>query len=762
MNSKLIKKIYKRDGSVAPFDLTRIVQAIYKAMLTTNEGSLTDAEKIANIVKLKLEEAVIASRHKVFPDVEGIQDDVEDELMFAGYTKTAKAYITYRKERADARKQQEKYVVSEKVKKLAQESKKYFRNTLSEIVYLRSYAKWIEDEGRRETWIETVDRYMQFMQTKIAAALSKAEYAEIRKAILQQQVMPSMRLLQFSGKAVEHTNVCAYNCAFIAPTKLRDFGEIMYVLMCGSGLGFSVEHQVVHDLPKIQPQTGEVLAVHVIEDSKEGWCDALVLGLQTWYAGKDISFNYSKLRPLGARLKTMGGKSSGPEPLKNLLKFARQKIMSKQGRRLTTIDVHDIICKIGEIVVSGGVRRSAMISLSDLYDIDLRDAKTGQFYHLNPQRSIANNSTVYNEKPDNVTLLSEWLSLAKSGSGERGMFNRAGLINTLPERRIKYLRKHNIIKGAKIIGILGLNPCAEIILQSKQFCNLTEVVARVEDTEETLLHKIKIATILGTYQATLTKFPYLSEEWRQNCEQERLLGVSITGQWDCPAVRNPEVLQKLKAYAIEVNQEYAEKFGINASTCISCVKPSGTVSQVVDCSSGMHARYAPYYIRRIRMSATDVLFKMLKDQGVPYHPEIGQTHEEANTYVLEFPVAAPKGAKFKNDLTAIEQLNYWKLVQENYTEHNPSVTISVDNEEWIKVLDWVNDNWDIVGGLSFFPNSEHVYKLAPYEEITKEQYEELVQKTNNIDFSKLMAYEYEDETDNKRELACAGGACELV
>ena len=381
MNSKLIKKIYKRDGSIESFDLTRIVNAVYKAMLTTGEGSQEDAKKIANLVKLKLEEVATASRHKVFPDVEGIQDDVEDELMFAGYTKTAKAYITYRKERADLRKQKDKYVVTEKVKKLVEDSKKYFRNTLSEIVYLRSYSRWIEDEGRRETWIETVDRYMQFMKSKMHNTISAAEYNEIREAILNQHVMPSMRLLQFSGKAAEHTNVCAYNCSFIAPNKLRDFGEIMYVLMCGSGLGFSVENQVVHDLPKIQPQTGEMLEAHVIEDSKEGWCDALILGLETWYSGKDISFDYSKLRPIGARLKTMGGKSSGPDPLKNLLKFARYKILSKQGRRLTSIEVHDIICKIGEIVVSGGVRRSAMISLSDLYDVDLRDAKTGQFYH---------------------------------------------------------------------------------------------------------------------------------------------------------------------------------------------------------------------------------------------------------------------------------------------------------------------------------------------------------------------------------------------
>lgn len=594
------------------------------------------------------------------------------------------------------------------------------------------------------------------------AKLSEAEYQEIREAILWQEVMPSMRLLQFAGKAARVTNVCAYNCSYIAPTKVEDFGEIMYVSMCGTGVGFSVESQNVQALPQIKMQSGEVLPAHVVDDSKEGWCDALVLGMKVWFDGKDIKFDYRKLRPAGARLKTFGGKSSGPEPLRALLDFARAKILSRQGRRLTNINVHDIICKIGEVVVSGGVRRSAMISLSDLDDHAMQEAKQGQFYITEPQRSIANNSAVYLEKPSQEMFLDEWIALMKSGSGERGIFNRGGLVKTLPERRINLFKKQGLVKDERITGIIGTNPCGEIILQSKQFCNLSEVVARADDTEETLRRKIRLATLLGTYQATLTYFPYLSKEWQENCEKERLLGVSITGQWDCSAVRQSETLEKMRQVAIEANKEFSQRFGINESTCITCVKPSGTVSQTVDCASGMHARHAPFYIRRIRISATDALFKMMKKQGVPYHPEVGQTEQDATTYVFEFPVKAPQNAICRDDLTALAQLEHWKMMKNHFTEHNPSVTISVGPEEWIGVANWIYDNWEIVGGLSFLPRFDHVYPLAPYEAINEERYQELVQAFPEIDYAQLMLFESTDETEVKRELACAGGACELV
>jgi ribonucleoside-diphosphate reductase alpha chain len=522
----------------------------------------------------------------------------------------------------------------------------------------------------------------------------------------------------------------------------------------------------VEQLPQIRKQTGAKLATHVIGDSKEGWCDALTHGIETWYAGKDVTFDPSQVRPAGSRLKTMGGKASGPEPLMSLLAFAREKILARQGRRLRAIDVHDIICKIGECVVAGGVRRTAMISLSDLDDTDMRDAKKGQFYMTDPHRSVANNSAVYEAKPTNTELMDEWVALMKSGSGERGIFNRGSLAATMPKRRVDYFKKVGFIGEDGVVrGSIGTNPCAEIILQSKQFCNLSEVIARANDTEASLLRKARLAAILGTYQSTLTKFNYISEEWTDHCKAERLLGVSITGQWDSPVVRRPEVMRKVRDAAVKTNATYAKRFGVAASMAVTAVKPSGTVSQTFNCASGIHPRHAPYYLRRVRISSTDSLFKLMRDQGVPYYPEVGQSMESANTYVLEFPVKAPdhsKDARFKDSLSALEQLDYWKRVKENYTEHNPSATISVSADEWIAVVDWIQKNWDIVGGLSFLPRSEHVYRLAPYEEITKEEYESRMKRFPEIDFSQLVAYERQDETELKKELACAGGVCEIV
>lgn len=749
--SKFIKHIKKRDGQIAPFDGSKIAKAILKAMTVVGEGSPEEAELVG--AKVLAELVRIAKKFKDFmPDVEGVQDIVEKELILSEYVKSAKEYILYRQKRNELR--VVGVQVPPKVKQLAADSKKYFKNQLGEFVYYRTYAKWIESESRRETWIETVDRYLGFMKKKMGKLVTDAEYKELREGILNQEIMPSMRLLQFAGPAVEKTNVCAYNCSFIAPSKLTDFAEIMYISMCGTGVGFSVESQNVQALPQIKFQTGKKLPRFVIADSKEGWADSLTHGIKTWFDGHDVEFDFSKIRPAGARLKTMGGKASGPQPLITLLAMVRRKVLAKQGRRLSNIDAHDIICGIGDCVVAGGVRRSALISLSDLDDDAMRDAKKGQFYLTEPQRSIANNSAVYLEKPTSTQFFDEWIALMKSGTGERGIFNRGGLKTTLPARRIKAL------KGD--ISPLGTNPCGEIILQSKQFCNLSEVVARAGDDEKSLMRKIKLATLLGTFQSTLTYFPYLSKEWQEHCEAERLLGVSITGQWDCPAVRNPQTLKKLKAETLKANAAYAKRFKVNASTCITCVKPSGTVSQTVDCASGMHPRYAPYYIRRIRISATDSLFKMLRDQGVPYFPEVGQGMDTANTYVFEFPIKAPKNAVFKDHLTALEQLEYWKLVKENYTEHNPSITIYVGENEWIAVADWLYKNWEIIGGLSFLPRSDHVYQLAPYEEIDEKRYEELLKKMGSIDFSKIITYEKTDESDLKKEAACVGGMCEIV
>jgi len=603
------------------------------------------------------------------------------------------------------------------------------------------------------------------MQGKLNGALTTDEYAEIREAIVKQEVMPSMRLLWSAGTACDKTNVTAYNCSYIAPTKLQDFGEILYLLTCGAGVGFSVESKFVNQLPNISLQNNarvgtleEALSqpttnIHRVLDSREGWADALVLGMKTWFSGDDIVFDYSEIRPEGARLKTMGGRASGYKPLERLLNFTREKILARQGQKLRPIDVHDIICKIGDIVVSGGVRRSSEISLSDLHDTDMRDAKKGEFWINNLQRSMANNSAVFDKQPTKEEFEAEWEALKNSGTGERGIFNRANLEKHMPWRR-------QDINSYEQMDSMGTNPCGEITLRSKQFCNLTEVVCREDDTIEILLRKMRIATILGTYQSSLTNFTYLSEDWKKNCEEECLLGVSLTGQMDCPAVRKEENLTKLKECGRVVNEEYAKRFGINRSASITCVKPSGTVSQLVNAASGLHPRFAPYYIRRVRIAATDPLFHMLKDQGIAYKPEIGQS-EHITTYVLEFPVKAPYKSILSQEMEAIMQLEYWKMVKQAYTEHNPSCTIYIKDDEWDIVKDWIWENWDIVGGLSFLPKDNHIYELAPYSQINEEEYNQMVAKMPIIDFSKLTKYELEDNTIGAKELACSSGVCSI-
>jgi ribonucleoside-diphosphate reductase alpha chain len=758
--TNLPKTIIKRDGSSVPFETDKIFLAIKKAMVASGEFNESAVKVVVGAVEKQLIEKIKADKNFV-PTVESVQDEVETELMTLGYSKTAKAYILFRAKRAEKR-IKEGYV-PKRVRELAKESKKYFKgNELGEFVYLRTYARWIEREKRRETWIETVARYIDFMKENLGDKLKESEYEELREAILKQEVMPSMRLMQFAGEPARRCNACAYNCSFIAPSAVKDFAEIMYLSMQGCGVGFTVESQNIEQLPQIQKQNGEKLPTHTVADSKEGWCDALTLALDTWYRGGDIDFDYSEIRKAGSRLKVMGGKASGPDPLISLLDFAKNKILSRQGRRLRSIDAHDIICKIGECVVSGGVRRTAMISLSDLDDVELRDAKKGQFFLTKPHRSIANNSAVYEAKPSSHELMEEWVALMKSGSGERGIFNRGSIENTLPERRKKYFKKVGFYdKSRGVEGPIGTNPCGEIILQSKQFCNLSEIIARKGDDIEILKRKARLAAILGTYQSTLTNFKYISKDWKKHCKEESLLGVSITGQWDCKAAREKENLRIMRDTAIEYNKKYAKRFGVNPSNSVTAVKPSGTVSQTFDCSSGIHPRHSKYYIRRVRISGTDSLYKMLRDQGVPFKPEVGQTEENATTFVLEFPVKSPGESVFKDDQTALEQLNYWKKIKLNYTEHNPSATISVGEDEWIGVIDWIQKNWDIIGGLSFLPRADHVYKLAPYEEIDKKIYEEKVDSFPKIDYSKLVSYEHTDETEQKKELACAGGTCDV-
>lgn len=619
-----------------------------------------------------------------------------------------------------------------------------------QFIFNQFYARWDDELGRRETWEEAIDRFMTYMKKQVGSKLTNEEYEEVHQAIVNRDICPSMRLLWSAGNAVEKTNVTAYNCAYIAPETWQDLAEIMYVSMCGAGCGFAAEKSNVDKFPQIKKQTGKMAPTIVVRDSREGWCDAFAEAATLWSEGMDVEIDYSKVRPAGAKLKTMGGRASGPEPLMSLMTEVRKKILSRQGEKLSTLDMHDIICQIGEIVVAGGVRRSALISLSELSDAEIRDSKDGKFWIENSQRSMANNSAVYESKPEIGVFLEEWAALINSNSGERGIFNRGEILNQVPERRAKEL------KGQKQIGV---NPCGEIYLRSKQFCNLTSIVVRPDDTMESLERKMRLATIVGTYQATLLNFGYLSDDWRKNCEEEQLLGVSITGYYDNEIVRNDENLQTLRSVAIEANAQYAARLGSNPSTAITCVKPHGNSGQLLGVGSGMHPWFSSHYIRRVRISAHDPLFAFAKDQGIPYQPEVGSTRENASTFVLEFPVKAPEGAVTSDKVSALEMLEEWKRLKLNFTEHNPSVTIYVGDDEWIDVAKFVYSNWEIVGGLSFLPRTDHVYELAPYEAIDNAEYERRVKEVGKIDFSKLAEYEGEDNTEGAKEVACAAGLC---
>jgi len=629
---KYVPSTQKRDGKIVPFEFDKIVHAVHKALQETSEGTPEEAAVIAHKVAGELMQ--VAKKYKTFiPNVEAIQDEVERQLMLSDFTATAKAFILYREEHAKLRQQEQ--MISQEVRDKVAESGKYFASSYQEFIFYQFYARWRDELGRRETWAEAIDRFMSYMQKKLGTALKDTEYSDVRKAILNQEICPSMRLLWSAGDACEATNVCAYNCAYIAPTTWEDLSEIMYVSMCGAGCGFAVEPENVEKFPQIQKQTGKKRPDILVEDSKEGWCDAFVLACRAWAGGYDVEIDYSMVRPAGARLITMGGRSSGPAPLRDLMNFTRSKMLARQGKRLTTLDLHDIICQIGLIVVAGGVRRSALISLSSLDDTAMRDAKKGAFWQTEGQRSMANNSAVYENKPTAGEFLEEWTALVTSGSGERGIFNRGGFEQQLPKRRWESIKDQ---------PQMGVNPCGEIYLRSKQFCNLTSIVVRPDDDMENLQRKMRLATIIGTYQATLTDFGYLNEAWHNNCEAEQLLGVSITGYYDNKIVRNDTNLDILREEAIATNKVYAKRFGKSPSTAITCVKPHGNSGQLLGVGSGMHPWFAHYYIRRVRISVNDPLLKLAKEQNVPVYPEVGYSTSTATTMVLEFPVKAPEGA----------------------------------------------------------------------------------------------------------------------
>lgn len=747
------KKTQKRDGRLVSFKIKNITEAVRKVFAETEEAEASRAKEVAEDVVKAL--AVEAGKHQNYaPNVEAIQDEVERQLMLHGYTHSAKAYILYREERAKERSQKREVeaAIPKEVRDRVKESEKYFNSSYQQFIFYQFYARWRDDLGRRETWVESIDRYMEYMKGKLKDKFTDEEYEEVRQAILNQEVCPSMRLLWSAGEACDATNVTAYNCAYIAPTSWRDLSEIMYVSMCGAGCGFAVEPENVEQFPVIKKQTGKKVDPIVVEDSKEGWCKAYVQACETWANGSDVHIDYSLVRPSGSRLMTMGGRSSGPAPLRDLMEFTKKRMLARQGSKLSSLDLHDIICQIGLIVVAGGVRRSALISLSTLDDKAMRDSKQGAFWQTEGQRSMANNSAIYNSKPTATQLLEEWTALVSSGTGERGIFNRGSLDKQVPKRRWESISDQRQI---------GMNPCGEIYLRSKQFCNLTSIVVRPKDTLEDMERKIRLATILGTYQATLLDFGYLDDEWRKNCEEEQLLGVSITGYYDNELVRQDETLKRLREVSVETNAEYAKRLGVNASTAVTCVKPHGNSGQLLGVGSGMHPWFSKYYVRRVRISVNDPLLKLAEDQGIPIHPEVGYSSATASTMVMEFPVKAPEGAVVSGDVSALEMLKEWKRLKVNFTEHNPSVTIYVGDDEWISVLDFVYKNWDIVGGLSFLPRNDHVYQLAPYEAIEKEEYESRLKALGKIDFSRLFLYEQQDQTVGAKELACTGGVCEI-
>jgi ribonucleoside-triphosphate reductase (thioredoxin) len=614
------------------------------------------------------------------------------------------------------------------------------------------YARWLDDKKRRENWGETVSRYMENVVAKVTR--DEIVLDDLEQAILNLEVMPSMRSVMTAGPAADRDNTCMYNCSYLPVDDVKSFDEAMFILLCGTGVGFSVERQYVTKLPEVPDALFASFDTIVVHDSKEGWAKALRKLIALLYAGEIPAWDVSRLRPAGAKLKTFGGRASGPGPLVELFKFVVATFKGAVGRKLNSIECHDIMCKIGDVVVVGGVRRSAMISLSNLSDDRMRYAKSGSWWESQGQRSLANNSVAYTEKPDALAFMREWTALVESGSGERGIFNR----QASKKQAAKNTRRDATYD-------FGTNPCSEIILRPYQFCNLTEVVVRATDTIDTLKEKVRLATVLGTLQSTYTKFPYLRKIWAKNTEEERLLGVSLTGIMDNPLLTSKNAgleatLEELQNVAIKTNAEWAERLGIPVSTAITCVKPSGTVSQLVDSASGIHARHSEYYIRTVRGDNKDPLTQFMKDQGIPSEPCVMKPEQ---TTVFSFPQKSPPNAVTRNDMTAVEQLETWLVYQRHWCEHKPSVTISVRDSEWVQVGAFVYKHFDEMSGVSFLPHSDHTYQQAPYQDCTKQEYEEMLSfMPTNIDWAKLSDYESEDNTSGMQTLACSGDSCEIV
>jgi len=738
--------IVKRDGRLVTFDPGRIEFALSRCFAALGREPYTP------LAELALRVVNIMCARPGQPTVEAVQDAVELTLQAAGEFEAAKAYILYRAEHA---KQRQERPVPDEVREAFAEADQYFPTPIQKFQFFDKYSRFDYDKGRRETWIETVDRAVAFLhelvQTNSGADLGGETYERVRRAILDMRSMPSMRLLAMAGAPARRDSTAIYNCSYLPVESIDSFCEALLISMAGCGVGFSVESRYVETFPRVQRQRGFDALKHQVEDSAQGWATALRLGLESWFEGRDVEFNFDTIRAAGTPLRTKGGRASGPDPLKSMLAFTRARVLERQGSYLRPIDAHDIMCMVGNAAVSGGVRRTAMISLFDYDDLDMRLSKSGDFEHENSQRWNANNSAVWPERGlDQIQVVEQVLDMVKSQRGEPGIFNRKAALDLMPERR-------------KALGYAeyGTNPCGEIVLRKNQFCNLSIAVARSGDTLESMKEKVEIATIIGTIQSLATNFPDLRPIWRENCIQERLLGVDITGQMDSSVVHDASVMQALRAHAVETNRVFAEKLGINQSAAVTTVKPSGNSSQLLNCSSGLHARWAPYYERNVRVATTSPIFKVLRDAGVPMDPENGQTRDDANTWVIHFPIKAPEDAITRKDRSAVEQCNYWLHNKLNWTEHNPSVTITYRPHEVVDLLAWIWEHRDMIGGMAFLPAFDAHYAQLPYIEISKDEFERRTAEFPEIDFSKLFRYESSDLTSAAQELACLAGQCEV-
>lgn len=737
--ARIPTSITKRDGRVVAFEVDKIKKAIEACFRDIDSiPSVSFEELISRVVNL------VGSKFEK-PTVEQVQDAVEVVLQAAGEFEAAKSYILYRAEHAKLR---EVRPVPAEVQAAFAESDKYFGNQIQKFQFFDKYSRFNYDLGRRETWRETVDRAVSYLSEISENKLQASDYERIRKSVLEMKAAPSMRLLAMAGPAARRNNIGIYNCSYQPVDSLDSFVEALLISMNGCGVGFSVESKYVENLPRVKRQIGGEPLYCLVEDTTEGWADALRLGLQTWFEGGDVSFDYSALRPAGAILRIKGGRSSGPEPFRKMMEFVRERVLSRQGSFLRPLDAHDIMCEVGNAAVSGGMRRTAMISLFDFDDAEMRNCKSGDFERDNSQRWNANNSAVWpSQGLTQLDIVKQMMEMVENGRGEPGIFNRQGAINMRPARRAE--------------AEFGTNPCGEIILRPYEFCNLSIAIARKEDTYESLKDKVEVAAIIGTIQAMATNFPGLRPTWKKNCEEERLLGVDINGQLDSLVAQDPAVQGRLRQVAIETNRVYAEKLGINQAAAVTCVKPSGNSSQLFNCSSGIHARWAANYVRNIRVSTHSPIYKVLKDEGVPMDPENGQSFESANTFVVHFPVKSPDGAKLRKSMSAIDQCNYWLQNKINWTEHNPSVTITYYPHEVIDLVKWVWDHRDLIGGMAFLPAFDAAYAQMPYQEISLAEYEKLAAVFPAIDFSKLYRYEEEDYTKAAQELACVAGACDI-